>query len=460
MRYQFKILVGLFLISSSLVKAQINVDIRKNEFKSGKTGFNDAWKNIKDGDLYFSQGGIWSGRAYNEYLKASAYNNNNPELNYKLGASALFSEHKEEAYEYLSKSMELKPDVADDVLLLAGHSLQYKGRFSEAIELFRKYLDSGVKKSDNDIKLANKFTDECIAAMEVTLDSINVTITNAGTNINSSADDYAEIVTGEEKLLYFASRRGLPKSSKYYSDSKFDENIFVSVIDNGSPGPASLASEVLTTPYCETPVSINTANDSLFIYSGYENGGDIKLSVKKKGKWKLPQDFNPDFNSRDNESSFAVSPSGKEIYFVSNRKQDNLGGKDIYIIRKIDDRKWSDPQNAGPVINSVYDEEALHFSVTGDTLWFSSRGHKSIGGFDIFYTVRNEAGDWVEVKNLGCPVNTPWDDMFFYPSPVDKKLFYFVSNRPGGAGGLDIYTGRLITPEAVVPIEATDMSTH
>ena len=460
MRFQFTLFLGLFLISSSLVKAQTDVDIRKNEFKIGKTGFNAAWKNIKDGDLYFSQGGIWCGSAFNEYLKASAYNSANSELNYKLGASALLSEHKQEAYEYLMKSMELKPDVADDVLLLAGHSLQYQGKFSAAIELLRKYLDSSVKKSDKDIMLANKFTDECIAAMELTLDSLDVTITNNGVNINSSYDDYAEILTGDEKLLYFASRRGLPKSSKYYSDSKFDENIYVSVLENGSPGPASLASEELTTPYCETPVGINTANDSLFIYSGYENGGDIKLSVKKKGKWKLPQEFSPDFNSRDNESSFAVSPSGQEIYFVSNRKKDNLGGKDIYIIQKIDKRKWSDPRNAGPIINSSYDEEAVRFSVTGDTLWFSSKGHKSMGGFDIFYSVRNAAGDWMDVKNLGCPVNTPWDDMFFYPSPVDKNRFCFVSNRPGGEGGMDIYTGRFITPETVVPSEATDTSTH
>ena len=114
-------------------------------------------------------------------------------------------------------------------------------------------------------------------------------------------------------------------------------------------------------------------------------------------------------------------------------------------------KNGANPQNAGPVINTVYDEEAVRFSVTGDTLWFSSKGHNSIGGFDIFYSVRSKTGEWGTVQNLGYPVNTPWDDMFYYPSPADKNLFYFVSNRSGGSGGLDIYTGHYITPDPSVP---------
>ena len=116
------------------------------------------------------------------------------------------------------------------------------------------------------------------------------------------------------------------------------------------------------------------------------------------------------------------------------------------------DRKWSKPQNAGPVINTVYDEESVRFSKTGDTLWFSSKGHNSIGGFDIFYSVKNQAGECDTVKNYGYPVNTPWDEIFYYPSPVDDSAFYFVSNRSGGFGGLDIYHGRILPPEPVVVI--------
>ena len=106
--------------------------------------------------------------------------------------------------------------------------------------------------------------------------------------------------------------------------------------------------------------------------------------------------------------------------------------------------------NAGSIINTIYDEESVRFSRTGDTLWFSSRGHNSIGGFDIFYSIKNKSGAWDTVKNLGYPVNTPWDELFYHPSPVDDSSFYFVSNRSGGLGGSDIYHGQILPPKKIV----------
>ena len=94
----------------------------------------------------------------------------------------------------------------------------------------------------------------------------------------------------------------------------------------------------------------------------------------------------------------------------------------------------------------------MRFSNTGDTLWFSSKGHNSIGGFDIFYTVKNKIGEWDTVKNFGYPVNTPWDEIFYYPSRTDDSTFYFVSNRSRGIGGLDIYRGRILPPEPLAVI--------
>ena len=129
--------------------------------------------------------------------------------------------------------------------------------------------------------------------------------------------------------------------------------------------------------------------------------------------------------------------------------KDSFGGKDIYFIKKLNKRRWSKPQNAGSVINTFYDEESVSFSKTGDTLWFSSKGHNTIGGFDIFYSVRNQNGQWEAAKNYGYPVNTSWDEIFYRPSLTDDSLFYFVSNRSGSLGGLDIYSGRILPPKPV-----------
>jgi outer membrane protein OmpA-like peptidoglycan-associated protein/tetratricopeptide (TPR) repeat protein len=450
MRYFVYPLVAVFLLSSLVLNGQTDVSVKRKDFKADKPGFAEAWKHVTNGDAYYGEKGIWYNEAYNEYLQALVYNSTNAELNYKTGVSALFSDKKEEASGFFLKAIELNKDVTEDVLLLAGRSLQYSGRFSEAVEKFTSYLSSPLKKSQKNILLARECIQECNSAIVVTKDTLRISIENAGPNINSDADDYSEVFTIDDKTMYFGSRRQIPKAGNRHPDSKFDENIFVSHFMNGTWSPASLAGKELTTKYSEAPLFINPTGDMLYVYTGYSNNGDIKVSLNKKGDWKAPKAVPYSINTRGSETSFTISPSGNEIYFVSDHGKNNIGGKDIYFIKKLSDKKWSKPQNAGSIINTIYDEESVRFSITGDTLWFSSKGHNSIGGFDIFYSIRNKSGVWDTVKNIGFPVNTPWDELFYHPSPANDSSFYFVSNRSGGLGGSDIYHGQILPPEKIV----------
>jgi outer membrane protein OmpA-like peptidoglycan-associated protein/tetratricopeptide (TPR) repeat protein len=450
MRYLLNSVIAIFLLSSLALNAQTGLVIHRKEFKINKPGFKEAWSHVTDGDVYFGEKGIWYNDAYNEYLQALVYNNSNAELNYKTGVSALFSDKKEEAAGFFLKAIELKKDVAQDVLLLTGRALQYAGRFSEAIDKFTQYLSSAEKKSQKNILLARKCIQECNSALIVTKDTLRISIDNLGSNINSDADDYSELLTADGKTIFFASRREVPKSGKRHPDTKFDENIYTSHLNNGSWEPATSEGKDLNTKYCEAPLYINSAGNMLYVYTGYANNGDIRVSLNKKGIWKAPEPVPYGINTRGSETSFTFTPSGNEIYFVSDHGKDNIGGKDIYFIKKINDHKWSKPQNAGTIINTIYDEESVRFSKTGDTLFFSSKGHNSIGGFDIFYSIKNKSGVWDTVKNIGYPVNTPWDDIFYYPSPVEDSSFYFVSNRSGGYGGSDIYKGRILPPKRII----------
>jgi outer membrane protein OmpA-like peptidoglycan-associated protein len=451
MRNHFRSLLILLLFSSLLVDAQTDVSVKKKEFKGDKQGYKEAWKHVKDGDDYFSTGGVWYLFAYDEYIKALVYNNSNPELNYKTGISALFSDNKEEAAGFLLKAIEVKPDVTDDILFYTGRALHFAGRFTEAVEKLDSYLASENKKDKKDVALATIIAQQCKNALVITQDTLRIKIENLGANINSVADDYSQIFTADGKIIYFGSRRQMPKSGKRYDDTRFDENIFVSNIINGDWSQSTLASKNLVTKYCETPLYIDPLRTRLFIYAGYENGGDIKMvTTTRRGEWKSPVALPYSINSSGSETSFSFSPSGNEIYFVTDSRRDNIGGKDIYYIKRMSERRWSKPQNAGSVINTAFDEESIRFSRTGDTLFFSSKGHNSIGGFDIFYSVKNGVGEWDSVKNFGYPVNTPWDELFYYPAPEVDSTFYFVSNRSGGKGGLDIYSGKLLPPEPVV----------
>jgi outer membrane protein OmpA-like peptidoglycan-associated protein/tetratricopeptide (TPR) repeat protein len=447
MRHDFLLYVILLLLNFTLAEAQTDVKIGKKDFKNDKSGFDEAWKHVSTGDLYYNEEGIWYSSAYDEYLQALVYNNSNAELNYKAGVAALFSDNKEDAADFLLKAYNLRNDVAEDVLLLTGRALQYSGRYTDAVEKFNSYINSQGKKPKELLIQVNKYIEECESALIVTKDTFRISIINIGPNINSATDDYSEVITAQGKSVFFASRREIPKSGGRYPDTKFNENIFYSEQVNGVWQEAVIAGKEITTRLCETPLYITSGKDSLFLYSGYVNGGDIMLSVNKKGVWRPPQKLPFDINTKGSETSFSFSPSGDEIYYVSDNGKEIAGGKDIFFIKKLNDRKWSKPMNAGSKINTPYDEESVRFSGTGDTLWFSSRGHNSIGGFDIFYTVRNRSGEWDSVKNLGYPVNTPWDEIFYYPAPQDDSAFYFSSNRTGGFGGLDIYLGRILPPE-------------
>lgn len=436
--------ITFFLIVTS-VNAQLVVSVNRKEFMKEKPGFDEAWKHVKQGDSYYLYGGVWFSNALGEYQQAYIYNSGNAGLNYKLGVSCLFSDKKDEASAFLIKAYELKNDIAKDILLLTGRALMYNGKYSAAIEKFNSYLSSPDKKSGENIFLAKKCIEECNAALIVTKDTLRIDIKNIGGNINSTADDYSEIFASGGLKMLFSSRTALTAEAKnYYKDTKFDENIFSSDYVNGTWSVAMLFDKNLVTKFCESPLFMNDEGNQLYLYAGYNGDGDIMVSELKKGKWKTPVPERFNLSSKFQESSFTISRQGDEIAFVSDRGKKGLGGKDIYLMKMIDKRKWSKPVNIGPSVNTQFDEESVKFSARGDTLWFSSMGHNTIGGFDIFYSTRSAEGTWNEAVNCGYPLNTSWDELFYNPSPSNNSSFFFVSNRSGGFGGLDIYKGRFL----------------
>jgi len=112
------------------------------------------------------------------------------------------------------------------------------------------------------------------------------------------------------------------------------------------------------------------------------------------------------------------------MYLISNDKKTSLGGADIYTAVRLPNGKWSEPVNIGAMLNSKYDEAAVRLSENDSILYFSSKGHKSMGGYDIFSAELMAGGQWSLPVNLGYPVNTPDDDLFYLPSTRTKSAFY------------------------------------
>ncbi|HXC03495.1 MAG TPA: hypothetical protein VNZ86_02010, partial [Bacteroidia bacterium] len=154
--------------------------------------------------------------------------------------------------------------------------------------------------------------------------------------------------------------------------------------------------------------------------------------------WGYPEAVGGDVNSKEWETHACLSADQNTLYFVSNRAG-GYGGRDIYKCVKLPNGKWSKATNLGPTINTEYDEDSPFIHPNKVDLYFSSRGHKTMGGFDIFFSTLNvDSNKWSEPVNIGYPINTTDDDVFYVTTP-DGKRSYYSSSRPGGFGDKDIY---------------------
>ena len=144
-------------------------------------------------------------------------------------------------------------------------------------------------------------------------------------------------------------------------------------------------------------------------------------SVDLRGISFDPQKLN--INTKYIETSPCLSPDGNTLYFASNRPG-GLGGKDIWASERLSNGNWSEPVNLGSKINSKEDEESPFLMADGATLYFSSKGHNSYGGYDVFTTTQNDEGLWSAPENLESPVNTTSDDYYFITDSYGANAYY------------------------------------
>jgi outer membrane protein OmpA-like peptidoglycan-associated protein len=185
----------------------------------------------------------------------------------------------------------------------------------------------------------------------------------------------------------------------------------------------------------DATAGISPDGQTLYVYRG-DHGGDIYESHLKGATWTKPDHMSSKINTSYHETSVTLGPDGKTLYFVSDRPG-GFGDRDIYKTIADEKGKWGDAINLGPVINTQYGEEGVAMQADGKTLYFSSQGHNTMGGYDIFKSVY-DGTKWSVPENLGYPINTPDDDVFFSIS-ASGKHGYYTSIRKGGYGEKDIY---------------------
>ncbi|HNQ12071.1 MAG TPA: OmpA family protein [Bacteroidia bacterium] len=176
------------------------------------------------------------------------------------------------------------------------------------------------------------------------------------------------------------------------------------------------------------------------IHGNIRDEEDFYISYKTDTLWSISKPIGAPLNTNGNEGAHSISPDGKHLYFTGCDRQDGIGRCDLYISSRVGDR-WSEPQNLGPSINGVFWDSQPSISFDGNTVYFLSNRKGGLGGIDIWQSTKNEKGNFEEAINVGAPINTAYNEL----SPFihnDNQTIYFASDGHTGFGGIDIFLSR------------------
>ncbi|WP_176955840.1 OmpA family protein [Catalinimonas alkaloidigena] len=397
------------------------------------------------------------------YRQALGINPDNVRANYMAGICYLETIHKEKALTYLLKAYELAPEISPDILYLIARAYHYGEQFDEAIGYYQRYLSDveakkGQQYSKSKAQELTKQTErniyECNVGKELMASPVPMDITSISEAVNTVELEYAPAITSDESFMIFTSRRAGGMSPDKANDNLFYEDIYITHRQNGKWNAPKLLEGVNTETH-DASINISPDGSMLMLYQD-DNGGDIFVSYKEKkeDEWSKPRPISDNVNSEFRESAASISADGKRLFFTSDRPG-GYGGADIYMSEAYGKNKWGQPVNLGPAINSEYDDDSPVLSYDGTTLYFSSKGHRGMGGFDVFKSEWNDSsGTWMNAENLGYPINTPDDDDHYTVSADGMRAYYASVKDNIGVGDMDIFMITAKDPEEVDSVEA------
>ncbi len=376
----------------------------------------------------------------------------NANVNYKIGRCYLnIPSQKLKAIPYLENAIKQtngsyqeddanEKNSPEDAIYYLGQAYHYGYRFDEAIGQFKKFRELMGKMNLDFLKEIDHWSETSKSAKEIVSKPVECTITNLGDSVNSEYADYSPVISADESILAFTSRREGTggKENKNVHDEYFEDVWICKQGNFGTWTKAKGISREINTDENEATTGLSADGQVLYIYRDDKGDGNIYVCKLEGDYWGTPVKMDPkSVNSNKWEPSACVSADGTTLYFVSNRAG-GFGGRDIYQSHISPNGTLSTPENLGATINTEYDEDGPFIHPDGVTLFFSSTGHNSIGGFDIFYTNKIANNLWSKPTNVGYPINTTDDDIYFTTSSDGRRAFYS-SMRPEGKGGKDIY---------------------
>ncbi len=381
--------------------------------------------------------------ALDQYKLAVDINPNNLRANLMAGVVYLETINKDQGLKYLLKAYELDSSCRKDILFLIAQAYHFGEDFDNAEIYYNRYKNvvtkGGTKKADPkvilqiDVRIA-----QCATARKLISSPKNVEISSLGKAINTYHPEYGPVISSDEQMLIFTSKRSGGMSNDKDVTNEYFEDIYISRLENGEWTKAKNIGEPINTKGHDASIGLSADGKTLFIYKDLR-AGDIYFSNRNTDDtWSKPEPMAGNINSSYAETSVSLTADGNQLFFSSNR-EGGIGGFDIYTSMKDKKGNWASPKNIGKEINTSFDEESPFIAADGKTLYFSSRGHEGMGGYDIYKSVYNEkTKKWSKPENLGYPINSVDDDIYFVIA-ADGLNAYYSSVKESGEGEKDIF---------------------
>jgi len=385
--------------------------------------------------LYDSQ---FYGEALDAYLLLDSLSPDNPEYQFRLGMIYYHSIDKAKSLNYfLSAIRNGKTDPNLDFYLARAYHFNLD--FDSAVHYYQIALNApdSFNKFDKKERLEiEKYIQDCQLAQQYINEPVITPIVNIGAPINSPYPEYVPLVNASEDMIIFTSRRPNTTGKSVDNSGMYMEDVYISRKNRDGTWSEPDNKLKFNTPGHDACVGLSPDGSKIILYKS-DNGGDLYISEINNGEWSTPKPMS-DINTSHWESSASFTVDEKYIYFTSD-KPGGYGGSDIYRATLMENGKYGNIENLGDVINTPFDEDAPQIHTDGKTLFFSSRGHTGLGGYDIYSSVYlEEIQSWTEPRNIGYPINTPDDDIYFTLLSNGTKGF-FASYRSDSYGEKDIY---------------------
>ena len=413
------VLLSLFIISNTQSLAQTNEKISSSKA------------------LLYVEDGNWE-KAKQIYLELLKENPNDTELNLYCGVTFLNSRvNTVEAINYFNKVSETE---YPGVIILKAESYHYMGQFDSAKVYYEKYKNiEDVKIEDGLLEEMDLKIQQCNTGIQLTDNPINgLNVENLGADVNTMFIDYAPVVYEDLKTLVLTSANANLFSINYmtYQDEG-QEEIFYTNYDpvykkwlSKSKADKVVLNDNIDSEDNESSITYNEDLSQFYFF----RDGKLFVSTNMED----PIEFKINHSGFPKNKILAISIDKKlNDIFITSDKKGGKGGTDIYHATKNEDGEFSKFE-ALKGINTEMDESSPFLSEGGNKLYFASKGHNSIGDYDIFYATKTDTG-WGNITNMGVPVNSPANDIHFRLTGDNAEFGYLASDRMGNIGDYDIW---------------------